>query len=288
MKLFLLLLFPCLFIHGSAQNLEVYVSAHPDDWQLFMNPNAYKSVSNPENKVIFLHTTAGDAGHGMGFNDYALAREEGSSRAIRFMCNSLQSELPLGAEMEAEQVKVKGHFIRKKSYGNTVAYFLRLPDGNYRGPGYESTGLASLRRMLQGSIPSLGAIDQSTTYESMEDLKKTLIKLIKGEAKGYESIIFNIPETDTLVNPDDHSDHLNSSLLFQHIAKPAGVSMIRYYQEYSTNKKPMNVFDAEFLVCAGTWGATASGLSDMGHNSTWDEVHNSWIGRQYFREEKIE
>lgn len=50
----------------------------------------------------------------------------------------------------------------------------------------------------------------------------------------------------------------------------------------------MNIEGAEFLISAGTWGATASGLSDMGHYSTWDDVHNSWIGRQYFREEKIE
>ena len=93
-----------------AQNLEIYVSAHPDDWQLFMNPNAYKSVANPENKVIFLHTTAGDAGHGMGFNDYTLAREEGSLRAIRFMCNSLVEDAGLGKEMNEEHAKINGHY----------------------------------------------------------------------------------------------------------------------------------------------------------------------------------
>lgn len=271
----------------SAQNLEVYISAHPDDWQLFMNPNAYKAVSNAQNKVIFIHTTAGDAGHGMGNNDYALAREEGSLRAIRFMCNSL-SETGLRINMKGEQSKIKGHLIGKKTYTNTVAYFLRLPDGNYLGPGYETTGSESLRKLVEGQLNSITTIDQSTSYKSLSDLKKTLVKLIKIEAKGYDNIILNVAETDTLANPDDHSDHLNSSLLFQSIARDAGVQTIRFYQEYSTNKKPLNVFDVELLNCAGTWAATASGLSDMGHNSTWDEVHNSWIGRQYFREEKVE
>ncbi len=277
----------CTFSVALSQDLEVYVTAHPDDWQLFMNPNAYKSVKNPENKVIFLHTTAGDAGHGMGNNNYALAREEGSLRAIRFMCNSLIDGNGLGFGMEEKQEKIKGHPILKKSYGNTVAYFLRIPDGNYYGPGYVLHDSTSLRKLYEGSITSISSIDKTTTYKSLKDLQNTLIKMLKTEAKGYRSIVLNIPETDSVANPGDHSDHINSSLIMQSIVGKLNVSMIRYYQEYSTNQKPMNVEGADFLMSAGAWGATASGLSDMGHYSTWDDVHNSWIGRQYFREEKI-
>jgi hypothetical protein len=29
-------------------------------------------------------------------------------------------------------------------------------------------------------------------------------------------------------------------------------------------------------------------LSDYQHSSTWDSVHNSWIGRQYYREEVLD
>ena len=36
-------------------------------------------------------------------------------------------------------------------------------------------------------------------------------------------------------------------------------------------------------MCAATWGVTTSALGDLEHYSTWDKVHNAWIGRQYFR-----
>src|SRR5690606_25180658 len=44
-----------------------------------------------------------------------------------------------------------------------------------------------------------------------------------------------------------------------------------------------NVFNEDYLISAGTWGATGSGLSDNFHNPTWDNIHNVWVGKQYFR-----
>ena len=70
----------------------------------------------------------------------------------------------------------------------------------------------------------------------------------------------------------------------QNVALQLGLKSVRLYEEYATNKKEGNVFDDGFLICAGTWGVTASGLSDNYHDSTWNDVHNIWIGRQYFRE----
>ena len=55
------------------------------------------------------------------------------------------------------------------------------------------------------------------------------------------------------------------------------------YTEYHTNSLSQNVFGSDYLVSAGTWGATASGLSDYFHGSTWDNSHNAWIGKQYYR-----
>src|SRR5688500_8171977 len=67
-----------LFVHASPcaenttaspQNTNIvafYFGAHPDDWQLFMNPNAYYDVQKPSNKVVFAYVTAGDDGAGLG------------------------------------------------------------------------------------------------------------------------------------------------------------------------------------------------------------------------------
>ena len=45
----------------SAQTTRFFISAHQDDWQLFMNPNVYRSIKNNNDKTVIIHTTAGDA-----------------------------------------------------------------------------------------------------------------------------------------------------------------------------------------------------------------------------------
>ncbi|TVZ60024.1 GlcNAc-PI de-N-acetylase [Flavobacteriaceae bacterium MAR_2010_105] len=191
-----------------AQNTQVYVSAHPDDWQLFMNPNAYNDLENPDNKVIFLHTTAGDAGCGMGCTSYYLAREEGSLRAIRFMCNVINNQLKQGDSMNKTHVLINGHLILRYSYANAVAYFLRLPDGNYTGVGYPIHNHESLKYFYEGATPTLSTIDKSTAYQSLDDLVTTIRDLLNYEMNSTGQISLNIAETNPQRNPEDHSDHL--------------------------------------------------------------------------------
>jgi hypothetical protein len=68
-----------------------YTVAHQDDWQLFMNPNAYHDARVADNsKVVFIYLTAGDASNGRGPLDgrrtpYYLARELGAYRATQFV-----------------------------------------------------------------------------------------------------------------------------------------------------------------------------------------------------------
>lgn len=268
----------------NAQNTHVYVSAHPDDWQLFMNPNVYTNLQNPNDKIIFLHTTAGDAGSGIGNTSYYLAREEGSLRAIRFLCNTINPELKQGNNMNETNVSINGHDILKYSYGNAMAFFLRLPDGNLPGTGYPIHDNVSLKKIFEGTAPSIQSIDESTTYISLDDLVKTIAELIIRESNEANPVNFNIADTNVEINPGDHSDHIHSALIMQKVARLLKITSVRMYEEYATSSKPMNIFDDAFLNCAGTWGATASGLSDNNHDSTWNEGHNVYIGRQYFRD----
>ena len=54
--------FACLFlfitiyyqIARSQDTVSFYFGAHEDDWQLFMNPNAYHDVHRPSTKVVFM------------------------------------------------------------------------------------------------------------------------------------------------------------------------------------------------------------------------------------------
>ncbi len=266
----------------TAQTTSVYVAAHPDDWQLFMNPNAYNSVKGTNEKVIFIHTTAGDGGSGTSSN-YYLAREEGSLRAIRFMSNTYTNAGALGDNMNPTTVTINGHQILKLSYRNAVAYFLRLPDGDYGGNGYAGTGNKSLKKLYEGSILNIAAINGTATYSSLTDLENTLKAIVQNEALPASTIKFNLADHDTNINPDDHSDHLVSSLIMQDVASSIGGVTLNLYSEYNTASRPANVTGDNLIVNAATWGVTASGLSDKTYFSTWDSEHLAWVDKQYLR-----
>ncbi|SDB63074.1 GlcNAc-PI de-N-acetylase [Flavobacteriaceae bacterium MAR_2010_188] len=271
--------------YSKAQTLNVFVSSHPDDWQLFMNPNAYHSLDSLQNKTIFLHVTAGDAGAEMTDN-YYLAREEGSLRAIRFMVNAHGNKPDYGKEMKIDSSKINGHNILNYEYANAKAYFFRLHDGYIVANDTMVEHEGSLRRFYSGISSSIAPLDKSTTYNSIDDLKKTMKQLVEKEATGFDKIIFHLADTDSTLNINDHIDHLHSSKIMQEVAEESANTMVYLYEEYSTSTKPLNVHPEDYLISAGTWGATASGLSDLGHYPTWDAAHNSWVGKQYFRIKK--
>ena len=261
--------------------LNVFLSAHPDDWQLFMNPNAYKAVE-AGGPVLFIHSTAGDAGTGMGYDDYTLAREAGSLNAIRFMVNMAKGPRGKGFHPKAQTTTINGKSLRTFPYENTTAYFLRLPDGNGSGKGYELHEFKSLEKFYKGEVKNLHTVDSSASYKNKKELQKLLTALVNKHAD-KRAIRFHIADTDSLINPGDHSDHRHTSHIIQEIAKKMENAECYLYREYSTNQHPMNVSGHDFLISAGTWGATTLGLTDFRHYSTWDKSHNAWIGRQYYR-----
>ena len=55
------------------------------------------------------------------------------------------------------------------------------------------------------------------------------------------------------------------------------------HQEYATQHRRPNVTGTDYMIDAGTWAATASGLSDHHAGSTWEAGHNVWVGREYHR-----
>lgn len=285
-RYFLLVAFTLSVNNFFSQELNIFVSAHPDDWQLFMNPNAFHALDSLENKAVFVHTTAGDAGHVLENNAYYAAREEGSLRAIRFMVNAQGHKEGYGGDTNKTTVTLNGHPIVKHSYGNARAYFLRLHDGFIvKDSMYEHP--QSLRKFYAGEVKTISAIDESTTYTSLEDLKKTLKVVIDGERTGYNTVKLHVAETDSIINPGDHPDHLHSSKIFQEIAEDYPEVEVYLYEEYATGQKPINLFWIDQQITIGTWGATASGLSDLGHHPTWDRGHNSWLGKQYFRKKNL-
>ena len=270
----------------NTNKVAFYFGAHPDDWQLFMNPNAYHDVQRASNKVVFVYVTAGDAGLGLGnggrSQPYYLARENGAKLSVKFMADAARPpEIPLHSVGS-----VAGHAISRWLYRNTVSYFMRLPDGSPQGTGYVATAEQSLKRLHEGVIRVMTTIDNSTTYQGWSDLRTTLRKLIDHERGTATNIWVNIPDTDIEKNRGDHADHQHMAQgVLEAIADLPWINKVLYLN-YVTADMEENMSSTEREIEVGTFAALATGLTALDHSSPWDRLHRSWLSRHYFRIER--
>jgi hypothetical protein len=260
-----------------------YFAAHEDDWQLFMNPNAYHDVQRVSTKVVFVYFTAGDAGAGLGnagrSQPYYLARENGAKLSVKFMADANSSP-----QIAVDSVaSIGGHAIKKWLYRNTVSYFLRLPDGHPEGTGYPTTGLQSLKRLRDGAIPAMTSIDDSTTYEGWIDLRNSLRQMIDKERGEATNVWVNLPDTNLQANLGDHADHQHVALgVLEAIADLPWINKA-FYLNYVTADLDENMSAADREIEAGTFAALVVGLTALDHPSAWEPMHRSWLSRHYFR-----
>ena len=176
--------------------MSVFTVAHEDDWQLFMNPEAYHAMNEPQEKAVFIHVTAGDAGAGVGGEPvpYYLAREEGALRAVRFMANAADASRGQGVAMDAARVDRAGHMIQRYAYANAVVYFLRIPDGNIVNGTVYTPHPQSLTKLRAGEVSATEAIDRSATYVGWPDLVTTLNAIVESERVSGSGLRLHIAE----------------------------------------------------------------------------------------------
>jgi len=266
--------------------VSIFTVAHQDDWQLFMNPDAYHGMDEPQEKAVFIHVTAGDAGAcagGDGPVPYYLAREEGALRAVRFMANAADPTIGKGVKMESAMVDRGGHGVQRYTYANAVVYFLRLPDGNIVNGKVYTPHPESLTRLRSGEAATSGTVEQSARYEGWQDLLDTLNDIVVAERVTGSGLKLHIAELDEELNPLDHPDHRAVAFAMEDVARRHPCAPIHRHLEYHTKTKPVNVTGTNYMIDVGTWAATASGLSDNNAKATWEPEHNAWIGRNYFR-----
>jgi hypothetical protein len=265
--------------------LSVFVVAHPDDWQLFMNPAAFHAMNQPHEKAVFVHVSAGDAGRGTGGDPtpYYLAREEGAMRAIRFMANAVDATAALGADSKPQAVERAGHKLLRHSYANAISYFLRIHDGNIvTGNEFQEHPL-SLQRLRSGASTETRAIDGSARYAGWGEFVATLEAVVRSELAPGAVLNLHIAELDEKRNPGDHADHRAVAFAMEEVAARLPCARVIRHQEYATRDRPFNVTGVDYMIDVGTWAATASGLGDLHAGSTWEPGHNSWLGRDYHR-----
>ena len=265
--------------------VSVFTVAHQDDWQLFMNPAAYRGMDEPQEKAVFIHVTAGDAGRGVTGEPvpYYLAREEGALRAVRFMANAADPTQGRGLAMESGKVDIGGHAIQRFAYANAVVYFLRLPDGNIVNGTVFTPHPQAIEKLRAAAIGSSETIDRSTRYVGWGDLVGTLAAIVEKERVAGSGLSLHLAETKEDLNPGDHPDHRATALAMEEVATRFPCAATHRYDEYATRDRPQNVAGEDYMIDVGTWAATASGLSDNLARATWEPGHNAWIGRSYSR-----
>ena len=261
-----------------------YVVAHPDDWQLFMNPSAWDDARSPtpNTRVVFIYLTAGDAGLGTTSEGrpepYYIAREEGALRATRFIVDAAD----FGEEDQWEEVWINGKELPRYVYKNTASYFFRLPDGNFNGQGFPLTGNQSLQKLHQGTLSTLSSIDDTLSFQGWEDLTQTLVELARFEVEDSRTVSINIVDPRPAFNWIDHSDHRHTGIAVLDAIKPFPCIKKKLFVSYITALLPRNLNSKFLIVEAAVWGVTTSGLSDFGHRNTFDALHEHWLGRNYF------
>ncbi len=236
--------------------LSVFVVAHPDDWQLFMNPAAFHAMNEPHEKAVFVHVSAGDAGKVLGGEPtpYYLAREEGALRSIRFMANAVNATAALGADSKPEAVERAGHKVARHTYANAVAYFLRVHDGNIVNPNDSQEHPLSLQRLRSGASAETKAIDDSTRYVGWADFVATLEAVVVSELAPGTELNLHIAELDERRNPGDHPDHRAVAFAMEEVAARLPCARVSRHEEYATRDRRPNVTGVELHDRRGNLG----------------------------------
>ncbi|KAL5333362.1 putative deacetylase LmbE-like domain-containing protein [Aspergillus crustosus] len=170
------------------------IVAHQDDDLLFLSPDLLHYIqSGHEVRTVFI--TAGDSGREAS---YWQGREEGARTAYAVMTDSPNSWTETDAGIPGHQAPL----FRLNAKPDISLVFLRLPDGNLQGQGFDVTGSSSLQKLLEGSIPSIQTVSGSGSY-TKDGLINTLIHLFAE----FHPARVNTMDYDHPYGDGDHSDH---------------------------------------------------------------------------------
>jgi LmbE family N-acetylglucosaminyl deacetylase len=260
---------------SDTKRVVFYVGAHQDDWQLFMSPQAYTDLVAEDTTVIFIYTTAGDAGVDAGWRR---GRSAGALSSIQFA-----KRQPIAA-VSPQRVVVNKHPIACYTIANTHSYYLDLPDGNMDGGGFPATGSQSLQQLYEGRIPAISAlVDQpslATDYASWQDVVTTLRALLdreRGDDQNREHLVHILAPHESR-----HSDHKFTGVAVRDAITDATGYRLRMYEEYVLPDKAPNVSAGDLVIKAGLYLFYAqTAFEYSGRVEHFDDWHLSFLPRQY-------
>lgn len=211
---------------------------------------------------------------------YYVAREKAAKCATRFVGTPPRAR---GSKGKTGNTQINGHGLDCYRYGNTVSYYLRLPDGGFAGDGYPATGFQSLKNLHDGAIATISNISGTETYGSWLDLVATLQAIVAKESAGSSEVWIHVHDPDASVNASDHSDHMyTGQAMIDAVSTFPCIHLVKYL-DYVTGSLPANLSEIDARNEAAIWGVTASSLIDSRAANLFEEgFHNTFLGRNYY------
>ncbi|RAK64639.1 T9SS type A sorting domain-containing protein [Hymenobacter edaphi] len=273
----------CALLTGKAQaqstpppppSASVFITAHQDDWQLFMGSRAYDNVQR-HRKVVFIIITAGQGDQPA--DAFWKAREQGCLNSARTACDPNAGKLPPPV---FSKVTIRGHGLTVSYYRNTVVYFLRVPDGGGRGQGFSFCNFQTLTKLREGQGGPLKALDGSTQYNSWSDLTGTVRDIIRREIRPSWTLWVHSPNPDARANPNDHADHVSAGLIAGTATQGMDCRRLLYCG-YDIRNRAANLNEAQKAKQTAMFAAYCQAMTERGQPSGWQPDHLCWLGRQY-------
>lgn len=248
------------------KSAAVYVSAHHDDWQLFMGSNFFADAQDLHKKVVLVVTTSG-------------CFEPGKFCAVRIA--GLGASIKYITDLQAIALKADSGFLSFQKFSipfyrhnNITVLLLNLPDGNTTGEGFERFGNRSLSKFRKGDFADLFTTDSANVFHHWDQLIEVLGGVVRGELNSCKgAVTLHLPDTSMAINPLDHPDHYSSAYLA--LKAFAGQRWKRFfYSQYQNEFLPDNLsgadsvhqtglFDAYNNTVTREWGECTTCYSDV-------------------------
>ncbi|MGI8447421.1 MAG: DUF7402 domain-containing protein [Streptosporangiaceae bacterium] len=245
--------------------------AHEDDDLLFISPDLLHAV-RAGGVVRTVYLTAGDDGMPAS---YWMERENGPRAAYALMAGTANS-------WTQSDAGVPGHPIPLYTLSgnpNISLACMRLPDGNLNGSGFASTGNESLEQLWEGSIPSIGAIDGSSSYSL-----SSLIAALASQMTAFRPARIYTQDFVGTYGDGDHSDHYTTAYLTQAAAQQyAPAHTVTGYEGYDTDGRAANVAGTDLSTKQKAFYAYAQDDPQVcnSKSSCKGTDYAGWLLRQY-------
>ena len=183
-----------------------------------------------------VYLTAGDDGMG---SSYWQGRENGVKAAYAETAGVANSWTQSDAGVAGHPIPV----FTLSGTGISLA-FMRLPDGNPDGTGFANTGNESLEKLWNGTITTMTAVDNSSSY-SLARLEAALVALMTSFGPAQINTMDYLGD----YGDGDHSDHHTVGYLIDLTAAQYSSSVgFTGYKGYPTQNLPVNVSNTDQTI----------------------------------------